>query len=677
MTRLHRIPDKVSFRLLRWSVVCGILLLASTLSTTRLYAQAGLLEALEKLDKNEDGEIDPSEITPLARPYLERITRGQSRSWREKPISIERLLNIARTYHAARNGAYGYELRPEGESSVKSFSPDREQELVPDFGLAAVKYPYIQADLDLARQVMGSYDLNRDGFIDRFEASRARKWTHRNPFDDDLNKDERISRMELTQRYARRRLLDNMSDEIRQKNERAGTQTRQAYRKPEQSRRGSSDWWRRGGNRYWLTASILGRFDANRNGRLEMNEAQSLGVPSGRIDLDQNGELSREELHAYFSAMQDATGGEMEGLPSWFYERDTNRDQQVSMGEFTTEWTESTLKEFTLLDANGDGLLTAMEVVKSNVAMGGSYVNKNAEALPPRKVIVSEIEINEDFLVGDLNVQVSITHSHADFLDAYLTGPDGQRIELFTAVGGSDDHFDQTIFDDQSGNPIKSAKAPFRGRFQPEGIQNKQPGLSHFNGKSAKGVWQLVIRGTRSDRFGLLNSWALIVQPEGQGVHRDTAPLEAPAPPRPAAERRPSPGASGQSRSSSGGRSSSGQQPNLSKRAEEIRRTWLTMSPEGKRRAKEEMAKRGLHPGGRPMSDAEKQRWKEENSRKQQSERRGSPGEKKNVSGKRPTNKDGRPLSDEEIQRRKDEFVKKKQEKGKFKSGDEKRPERR
>jgi hypothetical protein len=94
------------------------------------------------------------------------------------------------------------------------------------------------------------------------------------------------------------------------------------------------------------------------------------------------------------------------------------------------------------------------------------------------------------------------------------------------------------------------------------------------------------------------------------------------------------------------------------------------MSPEEKRRAKEEMAKRGLNPGGRPMTEAEKQRMKEEYYRKQQSERRGSPGEKKDVSERRPTNKDGRPLTDEEIQRRKDEFFKKKQEKGKFQPRD-------
>ena len=34
-------------------------------------AQSGLRESLEKLDRNQNGEIDPDEITPLARPYLD------------------------------------------------------------------------------------------------------------------------------------------------------------------------------------------------------------------------------------------------------------------------------------------------------------------------------------------------------------------------------------------------------------------------------------------------------------------------------------------------------------------------------------------------------------------------------------------------------------------------------
>ena len=644
----------------KWSIVGVLGLLATAMMSPAAYGQAGLRAALEKLDKNQNGQIDPSEITPQARPYLERITKNQSKSWKEKEISIERLTDIARRYYYAKNGGNERELRPEGESSVKSFSPEREQELVPDFGLGVVKYPYIRADLDLAKQVMGSYDRNRDGFIDRREAGQARKWTHRNPFDDDLNKDERISVMELTQRYARRRLVENMSQELEKKRERVGSDARPAYRRPDSNSRSAGS-RSRGGSGY-LAANVLTRFDSNRNGRLELYESQNLGIPAGRIDVNQDGILAREELDAYFKVTLQEIADQTEGLPDWFVALDQNRDRQVSMGEFTSEWTDAKLKEFTRLDSNGDGLVTAMELVQSESIPGGSYVNKNGEIIAPQRVAVSELEVTEDYPIGDLNLQISITHTYLSSLDGYLTGPDGQRIELFTEVGGSDDHFDKTIFDDQSAVSITKAPWPYRAPVQPEAVLKKAPSLSHFNGKSIKGIWQLTIRSRGKDRFGMLNSWALIVQPEGQVTHRDTSPLGTPAPPRPATESRPGPGASGASRSSSGGRSDSGQpayldalsrqQPGLAKRAEEIRRNWTKMSPEEQRRAREEMAKRGLRPGGRPMTEAEKQ------------------GMKKDVSERRPTNKDGRPLTDEQIQRRKDEFFKKKQEKGKFQSRD-------
>jgi len=117
-------------------------------------------------------------------------------------------------------------------------------------------------------------------------------------------------------------------------------------------------------------------------------------------------------------------------------------------------------------------------------------------------------------LIDDLNVQLSITHTHTSYLDAYLTGPEGQRIELFAEIGREGDHFDNTILDDQARYPIMKARPPFRGTCLPNAVVKKQPSLSHFSGKSVKGIWQLVIRGTRSERFGMLHSWSLIVKPQ-------------------------------------------------------------------------------------------------------------------------------------------------------------------
>ncbi len=479
-------------------------------STAR--AQSGLRESLEKLDRNQNGNIDPDEITPLARPYLERVARVRRMSL-DRPNPVDRWQEAARIYYANKNGVQGKDVDPEGEAKLKGFTPQRDDALVPEFGIGEMKYPYTQDDLRFVARTMRSHDENKDGYIDRREAARH-EWTHRNPFDDDLDNDGRLSRMEMVQRYARRRLLEGASGELVRKAWRTGNGIRSS-RPEEQPREDSSRYWRRGGTRYYLTATILGRFDRNKNGRLEADETLKLGIPMGQIDADRNGELSRDELEAYFVDIQEQSGGADEAIPGWFYELDANRDQQVAMTEFTEEWSDEKLAEFTSLDINGDGLLTTQEVLRANAMVGGTYSNTDAEVLAPRKTIISEIDVPDDFLIGDLNVQLSITHTHTSHLDAFLTGPDGQRIELFTEVGAHDDHFEDTIFDDQSRYPIVKARPPFKGTFMPEGLVKRQPGLGHFNGKSIKGVWQLVIRGTRSDRFGMLHRWSLMVTPQG------------------------------------------------------------------------------------------------------------------------------------------------------------------
>ncbi len=503
--------------ILRRSLGCAAIVSTVLLTNVQLTAQSGLRESLERLDTDHDGEIEPEEITPRARPYLERITRARRMSL-ERDNDIASLQEAARVYYALQNGVAGREIDPEDDSTVLPFGPQRDEPLIPEFGLAEMRYQYTQADVDEAKRTLWRNDRNRDGYIDREEARRG-EWTHRNPFEMDLDNDGRLSRMELTQRYARRRLLSGASGELIRKAVRTGTGVRPS--EPERSeRRDDWQWWRRGGSGYRLTASVLGRFDANRNGRLEQQEAVLLGIPPGRIDVDQDGELSRDELHNYLVDLQQEAGDLTEGLPGWFYELDANRDHQVAMAEFATEWTNEKLAEFEQLDANRDGLLTSLEVLQSKAMVGGSYVNDEALVLPPRKTVISEIVVDEDYVIGDLNVQLSITHTHTAYLDCYLTGPNGQRVELFSDVGREGDHFDRTIFDDQAREPITKGRPPFDGSYLPGAAIKKQPSLSYFNGKSVKGVWQLVIRCSRSDRFGMLHSWGLIVKPDDEMLDR-------------------------------------------------------------------------------------------------------------------------------------------------------------
>ena len=380
------------------------------------FGQAGLRASLEQLDTNDDGVIQPEEITPLARPYLERIARAR-RMPLDRPHEIDRLQEAARIYYALKNGVSGADVQIESESTVIPFGPLPGEPVVPAFGLPRVRYPYTQADLDEADSTIRRYDDDDDGYIDRTEAADSR-WTHRDPFNMDLNKDDRMSRLELAQRYARRRLLSGASGELVQRAQRVGNGIEPSVVRKQQEDR--SQWWKQGGTRTWLTATVIGRFDANRNGRLEMNEALKIGIPVGQMDADRDGELTRDELHAYLTQIQDEWGDETQGLPGWFFERDANRDQQIDMTEYTTEWTDATLQEFEMLDANGDGILTATELSESNAMTGGTDSNNNATMLPPRKTAISEIEVDEDFLIADLNVKLAITHTNDSHLDCYL-----------------------------------------------------------------------------------------------------------------------------------------------------------------------------------------------------------------------------------------------------------------
>lgn len=490
------------------------------------FGQSGLRESLERMDRNENGSIDPEEVTTLSRPYLERILKGRSsRDPFDRPIPISKIQESARIYYALKNGVAGTRVYADPDVTVKTFGPADDEAMVPGFGLADVRFPYTPNDVEEAQDTLDRCDRNGDGMIDRREATRNR-WTHRNPFDDDLNKDNQLSLMELAQRYARRRLLSSDAGELIQKAQRAGSDVRPSS--PKSTRR-NSDWWRSGGSDFWLTASLISRFDNNRNGRLETEEAIQTGLPIGQIDLNRDGEIVRDELFEYVGTIQRQAGDATEGLPGWFYELDLNKDNQVALNEFAIdgEWSVARREEFNRYDLNRDGLLTAEEALQFNAVTGGSYQNSDPIVLPPKRTMISEIEVEDDYPIRKMTVQISLTHTSTGQLDAFLTGPNGERVELFTEVGGGGNHFENSIFDDSSPTPITKAKAPFEGSYRPEAVDRREPGLAQFNGKSVKGIWQLVIRGSRSDRFGMLHSWGLNVTPEETDI-RDAVVIEEP-----------------------------------------------------------------------------------------------------------------------------------------------------
>jgi len=52
------------------------------------------------------------------------------------------------------------------------------------------------------------------------------------------------------------------------------------------------------------------------------------------------------------------------GLPDWFLEKDKNGDGQITMAQFTDDWTPEKLAEFARYDLNHDGIITSGECLK-------------------------------------------------------------------------------------------------------------------------------------------------------------------------------------------------------------------------------------------------------------------------------------------------------------------------
>jgi subtilisin-like proprotein convertase family protein len=500
-----------------------------------LFAQPRNFDFLRRMDSNRNGRLESSEISDRARPYLERFAR-EAGFRLSGSVSIGQLESAARRYYARRgdssqrsgpSGTRSFSSSSIGEESygVRDFGPDKNTLVVPGFGPDVdIRYAYTIPDDEEAAERLARYDVNKDGGIDRAEAARGR-WSD-NPFAYDFNEDGLLSRIELAQRYARRRIAqerersrdsrsDNRDDRDRDDDQRGGRSRSDDDRRQWDSRRYGSS---RGSSRpdrrtYELAYSIVARHDRNRNGNLERPEWVAAGENIAQADEDRDGQITRGELANWLSQdIQRKYKDFSADLPPWFFELDQNGDRQVSMSEFTTQWTAEKLTEFAEYDSNDDGFLTEKELLESKSAVGGTFANEKAMVILPAGTVVSEIVVDEDFVISDLNLKLSITHTNAQQLNAYLIGPDEVQVELFTGVGRTDDHFDGTVFDDEASERITRARPPFRGSFLPEAVEKKRTSLSHFYGKSIRGRWQLEIRTSNGDRPGMLHGWSLIVR---------------------------------------------------------------------------------------------------------------------------------------------------------------------
>jgi subtilisin-like proprotein convertase family protein len=124
------------------------------------------------------------------------------------------------------------------------------------------------------------------------------------------------------------------------------------------------------------------------------------------------------------------------------------------------------------------------------------------------------IEINDHFIIEDIDICINVTHTSAFDLQIFLQSPAGTGICL-SMFDPYDEFFfganyTNTIFDDESPFYINQGTAPFTGRFRPVDIDpyNK---LSKFDGEDAYGPWRLRIYDAYYADTGTLNRLDLMI----------------------------------------------------------------------------------------------------------------------------------------------------------------------
>jgi subtilisin-like proprotein convertase family protein len=129
---------------------------------------------------------------------------------------------------------------------------------------------------------------------------------------------------------------------------------------------------------------------------------------------------------------------------------------------------------------------------------------------------ITNVTVPQDVTIADLAVKLNLSYVYDGDLYIYLVSPSGVATDL-SYFEGTGANFSNTVFDSRASVPISSGNSPFASTYQPDG------NLAAFNGKDAKGTWQLVVQDW-GNYNGRINSWSLLIQ---QSSGSSTGPASA------------------------------------------------------------------------------------------------------------------------------------------------------
>ena len=157
---------------------------------------------LSRMDRNGNGKLDPDEMSDRMKQFMGPRMEAVG-------IDLSKSVDLDKIAEAFKRGRT--EEKPR-EGGVPGFGIDTEFTAVPGFdvefgnALAAtgkLEDRYDQRILQRVDYTLNRYDANKDGILDQSEISRAR-WGSPAPSENDLDKDGKLTRAELAERYKAR-----------------------------------------------------------------------------------------------------------------------------------------------------------------------------------------------------------------------------------------------------------------------------------------------------------------------------------------------------------------------------------------------------------------------------------------------------------------------------------------
>lgn len=369
-------------------------------------------EMLKRFDRNSDGKIDPNELDERTRGFASGMMSRMGIEF-NKPIAIK---DIAKKIEERRKERENGGDSKEDEDISTTFGiptfeefADEMPPIPPDFFLEAdspllmsgpLESRYTSDIISQVERTLRSYDRNKDSMLDKNEISRGR-FTSPPVEQSDINKDGRLSKIELAERYVARSggrgRIETGKKKSSSSSSSSSTSSRSRFGSRDEKRDSKSSSSRKTSTRSSSSSkssrksssssaskkiesyakSMLAKYDKNKDGSLDKEEVKSAKF-SKTVDKDADGLVTLKELIVEYGGEASGsstrkrdgannqylvkTGAEVSAeADSTFQKLDANVDGIIQMQEFTKDWSDEMAESFTKLDADNDGTITVKE----------------------------------------------------------------------------------------------------------------------------------------------------------------------------------------------------------------------------------------------------------------------------------------------------------------------------